>query len=84
MPYIPQVNRHPFDDRVDELVGFISSPGELNYVISRIIQQYGGATDRYDKFNTIVGVLECAKLEYYATKVGPYEAKKRYENGDVL
>lgn len=57
--------------------------GELNYVITRIIDEYIGSELRYQKINDVVGVLECAKLEIYRRLAGPYEDKKRDENGEV-
>jgi hypothetical protein len=37
----------------------------------------------YSIINDIVGVLECAKMEFYRRVAVPYEDKKRTENGDV-
>lgn len=58
--------------------------GELNYLITRIIDDYLGDAQSYRRFNEVIGVLECAKLEYYRRKVAPYEDKKIQENGDVF
>jgi len=37
----------------------------------------------YSDYNALVGVLECAKLEFYRRAVAAYEDKKIKENGDV-
>jgi len=61
------------------------TPGELNYVITRMVDQYleakGGL--RYTNINEVTGVLECAKLELYRRIAAPYEDRKRGESGDV-
>lgn len=60
-------------------------PGELNYVVTRLIDQYlrdrGGL--RYAQINEVIGVLECAKLELYRRLAAPYEDRKIAENGDT-
>jgi broad-specificity NMP kinase len=73
MPYIKQDRRK-------------SSPetaGELNYHITRMIMKYLGESPGYTEYNSVVGVLECAKIELYRRMVAPYEDKKIVENGDV-
>ena len=61
------------------------TPGELNYVISCLVDQYliskGGL--RYININEVIGVLECSKLELYRRVAAPYEDAKRDESGDV-
>jgi hypothetical protein len=60
------------------------TPGELNYLITRAIQEYLGLyTPSYEKLNSAIGALECAKMELYRRMVAPYEDKKIKENGDV-
>lgn len=60
------------------------SPGELNYCITRLvdnyIQRFGLS---YANINAAVGALECAKLELYRRIAAPYEDAKRAENGEV-
>lgn len=62
-----------------------TTPGELNYLISRLVDQYlvlkGGL--RYTNLNEVIGVLECSKLELYRRVAAPYEDQKREESGDV-
>jgi hypothetical protein len=60
------------------------SGGELNYLITTLIQEYilrEGLS--YATLNEVIGVLECAKLELYRRVVTPYEDSKIQENGDV-
>ena len=57
--------------------------GELNYTITRIIDQYLGESLSYSTLNEVVGVLECAKLELYRRLAAPYEDRKLALNGDA-
>lgn len=59
------------------------SVGELNFVLTDIVDQYIGPAVSYDKINAAIGVLECAKQELYRRVAGPYESRKQTENGDV-
>jgi hypothetical protein len=85
MPYIPKEDRVKIDAALS-LVG-IYNPGDLNYAITRLVHNYIDSFVRkgggYSMLNEIVGVLECAKQEFYRTVVAPYEEKKRLENGDI-
>lgn len=82
MPYIKEDDRMKFDD-IGEFTS-IKTPGELNYVISMICQQYIKDNGfNYQKINDIVGALEGAKIEFYRRIAAPYEDKKIKENGDV-
>ncbi len=82
MPYIPEEDRGGF-----RLVLRRVKPdhaGDLNFCISFLLHLY--LEDRnvcYQTLNEIVGVLECAKQEFLRTVVGPFEEKKRKENGDI-
>jgi hypothetical protein len=80
VPYISE------DDRFELSLGTQPrTAGELNYAITAMIVEYleadGGP--KYDDFNEVIGVLECAKLELYRRMVAPYEDRKQKENGDV-
>ena len=56
--------------------------GCVNYSITKILDElYGGGG--YSVHERAIGILECAKQEYYRRKLAPYEDKKRKENGDV-
>lgn len=65
--------------------------GHLNYVITSLItrvytdylKKEGGLNLNYSDHNEIIGLLECAKMEFYRRKTAPYEDKKIKENGDV-
>jgi hypothetical protein len=61
-------------------------PGTLNYIITRLCDYWTKDVDgkaTYERYNAVIGVLECAKQELYRRQVVPYEDQKCEENGDV-
>ncbi len=79
MPYILKELRHCL-----RLGDTAKNPGELNYQISMLINEYcRGKTLSYQTINDVVGALEGAKLEFYRRVAGPYEDTKIATNGDV-
>lgn len=80
MPYIDKESRKRVERDINP-----QSAGELNYLITRLVDDYmqrkGGV--RYAHLNEVVGVLECVKLELYRRVAAPYEDKKCAEAGDV-
>lgn len=92
MPYIPQHKRTELNDKMDHLLNYIYSThpsiGEINFIISSIINNYiEGKKDahmfNYNVCNKLIGVLECAKLELYRKVVSEYEEVKINENGPL-
>ena len=84
MPYIKQDERKVLDRHIEALKQFIANEGELNYVITRLCDQHlDWAGKKYSNINTIIGVLECAKQEFYRRVAAPYETRKMKNNGDV-
>lgn len=83
MPYIDPRDRV----LIDSFHAAPTKPGELNYIISRLIDEYLGDEEKplgYSRYNEVVGVLECVKLELHRRFIGPYEEDKRHENGEVF
>lgn len=86
MPYIPQNNRDKFDAQVDALANALATnlePGELNYCISRLIWKLFGKKPSYTLGNSLIGALDCVKLEFYRRMLAPYEETKISQNGDL-
>jgi len=85
MPYIKQERRIELFD-IDALGegSNAQSTGELNYLITHLINSYilYNAVS-YKTINDVIGALECAKLEFYRRVAVPYEETKKAENGDV-
>ena len=60
-----------------------SQTGVLNYIFTSLILRWLGDKPNYAKYNEVIGVLECVKLELYRRAVSVYEDSKLTENGDV-
>lgn len=86
MPYIKQEDREKFVDILNlARVVIEDSPGELNYLITSLCHIYLENNGiNYTNLNSVVGVLECAKLELSRKIIANYEDSKIKENGDVL
>lgn len=85
MPYIAPDDRAVIDNSIDDLLGYIDTPGKLNYAVTKLASQYIITQGMgYSTLNEIIGVLECAKQELYRRVAVPYEDKKCEENGDVF
>ena len=85
MPYIKQEDRKKYDYAIAQIATELNGEGELNYIISKICHFFlakQGIT-KYNDYNTVIGVLECAKLELQRQLVAPYEDKKIAENGHI-
>jgi hypothetical protein len=85
MPYITQLDRERIKPYIEEFWGKCptTEEGEMNYIITQLIEHYRNGRYKYSLFNKIIGILECIKLEYYRRMVAPYESEKCHENGDV-
>jgi ribosomal protein S3AE len=87
LPYIKTRNRAKYSTVLRELIKMLKAvppeevDGELNYVVTKLLKEIYPL--RYFHINKAVGVLECAKLEYYRRVAAPYEDKKIQESGDV-
>jgi hypothetical protein len=87
MPYIEPKDREELDEPIRNLAGYLAGggyEGRLNYAISSLLclllESQG---KRYATMNGLVGVLECAKQEFYRKAVAPYEDEKIEQNGDL-
>jgi cystathionine beta-lyase family protein involved in aluminum resistance len=84
MPYISKSDRSDINQKIVYAGRSIHNTGELNYLVTRIIDEYIHAKGKsYTSINEVIGVLECAKLELYRRIAAPYEDLKIKENGDV-
>jgi hypothetical protein len=78
MPYIKREDR----ERVLQS-SEATTPGELNYLFTELIETYIRGQLNYQRINDVIGALEGAKLEFYRRVAAPYEDSKIAENGDV-
>lgn len=91
MPYINFSKRAEFDKEIDLLIEKLKSKsnddlsGQLNYVISRLAWSLCTEKNmRYARMNTIIGALDCVKMEFYRRIAAPYENKKIESEGDII
>lgn len=85
MPYIHKVLRNKIDKLInisEDISDF--TEGELNYCITKICLMYiNNFGLSYKTINSVIGILECIKLELYRRVAIPYEDIKIEQNGDV-
>jgi hypothetical protein len=88
MPYIMKEKRAILDPAIEELVEAFGKlddagfAGNLNYVVSKLLKTLYPAPN-YQRFNDMVGAMECCKLELYRKRIAPYEELKERENGPI-
>lgn len=85
MPYIEPCDREKWsEEEISELVSKITTHGELNYIISRIVAKFLLSNGiNYANMNHISGTLDCVKSEFQRRVMGPYEDNKIVKNGDI-
>jgi len=88
MPYIDPKLRTKYNAVMAYIRGrddSLESSGELNYLITKMCLEYLEKKEKnYTTYNEIVGVLECAKQEFYNRAVKEYEKIKCENNGDIF
>lgn len=95
MPYIKQEERDQIDPALEQLCSALikakdkegkyllfPTAGMLNYTISKLLSTMH-PFPTYNDINRVVGILECAKMEFYRRVAAPYEDVKAGVNGDV-
>lgn len=92
MPYIKQEDRKYFTDCLKQMVSLILDPtkfgtrakaGVLNYLFTVMVKSVLDDDMRYDTANSLIGALECCKLELYRRYIAPYEDEAIKRNGDL-
>ncbi len=84
MPYIKKQKRAEIDNALDHVILDGLDDGGLNYTITKLCHWF--IMDKGLRYFTLVrvmGCLICVMFELYRMVVGPYENKKRMENGPV-
>jgi hypothetical protein len=84
MPYIKPTDRPNLDDIISTLDIFELDVGDINYLVTKLLKEYISIHgENYENYNSLVGVLECIKQEFYRRQIAPYEDIKIRQNGDV-
>ena len=88
MPYITEERRDMLDPEIEMLQGAITSqgdePGDLNYVLSRLVGRVWMNTPRYKTICMVIGTLVCVALEFYRRVASGYEDKAIRKNYDII
>jgi len=89
MPYIDKQSRIKFETILQDFEETLKendlSAGDMNYLISSMLHKYSTKNEpNYSKYNEIIGLLECAKMEFYRRLISNYEDVKINTNGDVF
>jgi len=89
MPYIQKEKRTILDPAIRQLADAFTRladdgnfAGNLNYTITKLLFTLYPEPN-YQRFNDMIGALECCKLELYRKKISPYEDLKEQENGPL-
>ena len=88
-PYIKRERRKELDPEIEILFDKAQRVGELNYIITRILDGYilkfaDSEGIDYSAINAIMGVLSCVAQEFYRKRAVVLENKKCAENGEVF
>ena len=87
MPYISKDERERFrdfiDPLIDELINNKYTPGQVNYIISKLIWSLFDERPSYTKGNELLGILNAVNLEFYRRRLVEYENEKMIESGDL-
>ena len=87
MPYIKKEDRGQYNGYIKNISNMVNKlpkdakSGHLNYIITKLLHMT--IPIRYNDYNNLIGMLECAKMELYRRKIAPYEDIKIEQNGDV-
>lgn len=90
MPYLVADERVDIESIIPDLSAAILTPGttlpgNINFAVSSLVNEIvADRGESYALYNTILGALECSKLEIYRRMVSPYEDEKQKQNGDVF
>lgn len=84
MPYISKEKRAEIGGALDHVILDNLDDGGLNYTVTKLchwfIKDHGL---RYFTLVRVMGCLICVMFELYRMVIGPYESKKRMENGPI-
>ena len=80
MPYVDNKSRTRLDAGSPP-----ETAGELNYLVTKLVDNYllSKGELRYVNINEVMGVLECAKQEFYRRVAASYEDNKKHEYGEI-
>jgi len=83
MKWDPLLNE--FDEVTKDPSGYYTpTVGDMNYLISSLLHRWLKIVGvRYANINSAIGIIGCVGAELYRVLAGPYEDKKKDENGGI-
>lgn len=85
--YLPQIDI--LADKIRSVAGNEEIDGDLNFIISTLVSRAlltgkdGTKRKKYHFLERVVGIFECAKLEFYRRVMGPKEDMAIVKNKDL-
>jgi hypothetical protein len=87
MPYIPENSRKLYDPSIDKLIerldGSEWNPGDLTYIIYRLMLAAYRRKPAFATVNALLGTLSAVGKEFYRRIGRPHETEAIRRNGDV-
>jgi hypothetical protein len=87
MPYIDQDSRKKYDLHIDQInkkfeqLGF--NPGDIVYVMFRMVKFWWYKEPKFVTINSIRGVLNSTSVEFDRIVANPYEDQAMDRNGNI-
>jgi hypothetical protein len=84
MPYIPKEQREIINKQMSQILEHAGdlTEDELNYIICNLLNSCIQRSKSVN-YGSLIGVLECAKLEFYNRMMKHYETQQMIANGRV-
>ena len=87
MPYIEKKRRDVIDNNIKMLIEQLEiqgwNPGDVNYVIFKILRSWFNYQPRYHTICSIMGTLSSVSKEFYRKVATPYEEMAEKKNGPI-
>jgi len=82
MPYVRIERKKALDPLIQSLAEQVTNPGDMAYVVTRLMVAQTPPEPRYADLCTVYGNILLTAQEFWRRVVAPYENKKWLENGD--
>ena len=85
MPYMREAARDYMRGPTQAVADVLCTKADLCYAVAVLMRAYIEQCDRQNwaSMSDAIAAVECAKLDFYAMVVQPYEEQKKKANGDV-
>jgi hypothetical protein len=87
MPYIPELERTQYDEKLIPLIRQLqlggAASGDINYCLTQIVWTLWDQQPGYAFGSKLRGILADVDSEFVRRKLEPYENQKLQSNGDI-